>query len=108
MLPLLLLLLLFPTGVIRRRTPDNRLSNAANPVVLFLFRVGIQKVSDLRRGNLKGVALAGFQIGRFDGSAQCQIDHPVGRRVLVGAIKEFAALEQKEAAAPVLQEMILN
>jgi len=27
----------------------------------------------------------------------------VGRRILVGAIKELAALEQKESAAPVLE-----
>jgi hypothetical protein len=108
----ILLLLLLPVvwtprprgrlAVIGGGTPHNGLADAADPIVLFLFRVGIQQICGIRRRDLEGVALAGFQVGRFDGRAQRQIDHPVGRRILVGAIKELAALEQKEPAAPVL------
>ena len=90
--------------VVGRRTPDDRLSDPTDPIVLFLFGIGIQQIGNLGSGNLEGVALAGFQIGGFDGGAECQIDHPVGCRVLVGTVKEFGALEQKEAAAPVLTE----
>ena len=88
--------------VVGRRTSHDRLSDPPDPIVLFLLRVGIQQIGNLGSGNLERVALAGFQIGGFDGGAERQIDHPVGCRVLVGAVKEFGALEQKEAAAPVL------
>jgi len=74
-------------------TAYDGLADASDPVVLFLFRVGVQEIGDFRGGDLEGVAFAGFEVGRFDGRAQGQIDHPVGRRILVGTIKELAALE---------------
>ena len=88
--------------VVGRRTPDNSLANPSYPVVLFLFRVGVQQIGNFRGRNLKGIPFAGLEVGRLDGRAKGQIDHPVGRRVFVGAIKELGTLEQKEAAAPVL------
>ena len=64
---LLLLLLLLPVAVVGTPlavigggTPDNGLADASDPIVLFLFRVGVQKVSRFRRRDLKGVALAGL------------------------------------------------
>ena len=90
------------TLIVGGGTPDNGLADPADPIVFFLFRVGVQQIGNFRGGNLKGIPFAGFQIRRFDRRAQGQIDHPVGRRVLVGTIKEFAALEQKEAPTPVL------
>jgi len=99
-----LLLWTLVASVVRRGTSNDRLADPANPVVLFTLRIGIQQIGDFGRRNLKGIPLAGLQIGRFDGRAQCQIDHSVGCRILVGTIKEFGTLEQKETAAPVLEK----
>jgi len=106
---LLLLLDTRPTGglaVVRRGAPDDRLSDPSDPVVLFLFRIGVQQVGDFRGGDLEGVSLSALEVGRLDGRAQSQVDHSVGRRVFVGAIKQLASLEQKESAAPVLYRIV--
>ena len=102
---LLLLLDARPTGglaVVRRGASHDRLSDPSDPVVLFLFSIGVQQIGDFRGGNLEGVSLSALEVGRLDSRAQSQVDHSVGRRVFVGAIKELASLEQEESAAPVL------
>mmetsp|Transcript_109359 Transcript_109359/g.223419 ORF Transcript_109359/g.223419 Transcript_109359/m.223419 type:complete len:448 (+) Transcript_109359:225-1568(+) len=90
-------------GVVARGRPHDGPSEPTDPVVLLALRVGVQEVGDLPGGDLEGVALPALEVGRLDRVADGQVDHPVGRRVLVGAVKELAALEQKVPAAPVLE-----
>ena len=46
----------------------------------------------------------GFEVGRFDRGAMGQVDHAVGWRPFVLAVKELGAFQQKVATAPVLND----
>jgi hypothetical protein len=68
-----------------------------------LFRVSIQQISDLWGADFKGMSLFGLQVCRFDGGAVSQVDHAMGWRPLVLAVKKFGSFQQEIATTPVLE-----
>ena len=54
---------------------DDTFANISNPVILFFFTVGIQKICKWRRRYFKGITFPWLYISRFDSSTGWQIDH---------------------------------
>jgi hypothetical protein len=104
--PLLFLSARFVIAVIRTRTSNNGLSHTTNPIVLFLFGISIQQKGSFGSGNLKGMSLFGFQIGRFDCGAVRQINHSMRSAILILAKEEFRTFQEKITPAPILNKRI--